>query len=389
MRAEQRSHISRRIESVHPSGIRKFFDLIASTAGGISLGVGEPDFLTPPQIRAAAIRSIEAGETHYTSNYGMIELRELIAERIERVRGVRYDPRTEILVTIGVSEGVDLALRATAEEGDEIIVADPSYVAYTPAIFFAGAAAVPVVADASTGFRLMPGAIEAAITPRTKGILVGFPNNPTGAVLEPEDLQGIAEIADRYDLLVYSDEIYDRLVYGGPHRSILDIPGMRERTIYLNGFSKAYAMTGWRVGYACAPAPILAQMMKIHQYTVMSGPTAGQYAAIEALKSGEPDVQRMHAEYDRRRKLVWERFNEMGLPCSEPRGAFYAFPDVRPTGLSEVEFSERLLVEEKVAVIPGSAFGAHGAGHIRACYANSYEQINEAMDRIARFVARL
>ena len=389
MTLAKRPLTSARVQEIPSSGIRRFFDLIASTEGAISLGVGEPDFVTPDHIREAAIKSIRDGETHYTSNYGILRLRERIAAHTLARRGVAYDPAREILVTVGVSEAVDLAFRATIDHGDEVVVADPSYVAYVPAVILAGGKPVPVAADASTGFRLRPAAVAAALTPRTRGILLGFPNNPTGGVLEAEDLVGIAALVREHDLLVYADEIYDRLVYGTAHRSILDQPGMRERTVYLNGFSKAYAMTGWRVGYACAPAAIIEQMMKIHQYTVMSGPTAAQYAAIEALEHGEPDVVRMVAEYDRRRKLVWSRFNAMGLPCHEPQGAFYCFPDVRGTGLGDEAFSERLLKEEKVVLVPGSAFGARGAGHVRACYATSYEKLEEACDRIARFVGRL
>ncbi|MSQ37898.1 MAG: aminotransferase class I/II-fold pyridoxal phosphate-dependent enzyme [Chloroflexi bacterium] len=380
---------SQRVRALPASGIRRFFDLIAATEGVISLGVGEPDFVTPDHIREAAIRSIRDGETHYTSNYGLHRLREAIAAQVERQRGVTYDPAREILVTVGVSEALDLALRASTEAGDEVIVADPSYVAYAPAILLSGATVVPVATDAAAGFRLRAADVARAITPRTRALLIGFPNNPTGAVLEPEDLAGIAALAREHDLLVYTDEIYDRLVYGAPHRSILDEPGMRERTVYLNGFSKAYAMTGWRVGYACAPAELLEQMMKIHQYTVMSGPTPSQFAALEAYTHGEDDVLRMIAEYDRRRKLVWSRFNAMGLECFEPRGAFYCFPKVSGTGLSDEVFSERLLQEEKVAVVPGSAFGEHGAGHVRACYATSYEKLEEACERMARFVGRL
>ncbi|MSQ37754.1 MAG: aminotransferase class I/II-fold pyridoxal phosphate-dependent enzyme [Chloroflexi bacterium] len=389
MTLAKRRLASERVQAIPSSGIRRFFDLIAATEGVISLGVGEPDFVTPDHIREAAIKSIRDGETHYTSNYGLHRLREVIAAQVERQRGVQYDPAREILVTIGVSEALDLALRASTDRGDEVIVADPSYVAYAPSIILSGATVVPVATDAATGFRLRAGDVARAITPRTRALLIGFPNNPTGAILEPEDLAGIAALAREHDLLVYTDEIYDRLVYGAPHRSILDEPGMRERTVYLNGFSKAYAMTGWRVGYACAPAELLEQMMKIHQYTVMSGPTTSQFAAIEAYVHGEDDVRTMVAEYDRRRKLVWSRFNAMGLECFEPRGAFYCFPSVSGTGLSDEVFSERLLQEEKVAVVPGSAFGEHGAGHVRACYATSYEKLEEACDRIARFVGRL
>ncbi|MEK7284820.1 MAG: aminotransferase class I/II-fold pyridoxal phosphate-dependent enzyme, partial [Chloroflexota bacterium] len=312
-----------RVSRIPASGIRRFFDLVAGVEGSISLGVGEPDFVTPERFREAAIRSIREGQTKYTSNYGILPLREAISEHTARLRGVTYDPTMEILVTVGVSEAVDLALRATLNEGDEVILADPSYVAYVPGIVLAGGVPVPVPTDEAHGFRLRPEDVERAITPRTRAILLGFPNNPTGAILERSDVEGIARLAREHDLLVYADEIYDRLVYGVEHRSIVSEPGMRERTVYLAGFSKSYAMTGWRVGYACAPGEIVEQMMKIHQYTVMCVPTAGQYAALEALRSGEPEVRRMVAEYDRRRKRMWERFNAMGLPCFEPRGAFY------------------------------------------------------------------
>jgi aminotransferase len=389
MTLAKRSLTSERVARLPASGIRRFFDLAAGKAGVISLGVGEPDFITPDAFREAAVRSIQEGKTQYTSNYGIVALREAIAEHTTKLRGVGYDPKSEILVTVGVSEAVDLALRATLNEGDEVILADPSYVAYVPGIVLAGGVPVPVATDEANDFRLMPADVGRAITPRTRAILLGFPNNPTGAVLEAEDVRGIAALAREYDLLVYSDEIYDRLVYRTPHRSILDEAGMKERTIYLAGFSKAYAMTGWRVGYACAPAEIIEQMMKIHQYTVMCVPTAAQYAALEAIRNGEADVQRMVGEYDKRRTRMYERFNAMGLHCFEPRGAFYCFPNVTSTGLSDGEFCERLLNEEQVVIVPGNAFGERGVGHVRACYAASMEKIDEACDRIEKFVARL
>ncbi len=385
----KRSLTNERVTKIPASGIRRFFDMVSGTEGSISLGVGEPDFATPDRIRAAATRSIDEKKTKYTSNYGIRELRDAIAEHTERLRGIRYDPATEILVTVGVSEAVDLALRATLNEGDEVILADPSYVAYVPGIVLAGGVPVPVATDEENDFRLLPRDVERAITPRTRAILLGFPNNPTGGVLDASDVAGIAKLAREHDLLVYSDEIYDRLVYGREHRSVVAEPGMKERSVYLAGFSKSYAMTGWRVGYACAPAEVIEQMMKIHQYTVMCVPTAGQYAALEALRSGEPDVQRMVAEYDRRRTRMWERFNAMGLHCFEPRGAFYCFPRVSGTGLGDEEFAARLFQEEKVVVVPGSAFGERGKGHVRACYATSMEKIDEACDRIARFVKRI
>jgi len=378
-----------RVARIPASGIRRFFDLTAGTEGVISLGVGEPDFVTPERFREAAIRSIREGRTKYTSNYGILALREAIAEHTAGLRGIRYDADREVLVTVGVSEAVDLALRATLNDGDEVLIADPSYVAYVPGIVLAGGVPVPVATDVATSFRLTPEAVRAAVTPRTRAILLGFPNNPTGAALERADVEGIARIAIEHDLIVYADEIYDRLVYGLEHVSIASLDGMRERTVYLAGFSKSYAMTGWRIGYACAPAEIVEQMMKIHQYSVMCVPNAGQFAALEALRSGEPEVQRMVAEYDKRRRVMWQRFNDMGLACVEPRGAFYCFPSVASTGLDDETFCERLLREEKVVVVPGSAFGERGRGHVRACYAASSEQIGEACDRIARFVSRL
>jgi aminotransferase len=350
--------------------------------------VGEPDFITPDRFREAAVRSIKEGQTKYTSNYGILALRKAISEHTAKLRGVQYDPEREILVTVGVSEAVDLALRATLNDGDEVVIADPSYVAYVPGIVLAGGVAVPVPTEEKHDFRLRPEDIEAAISPRTRAILLGFPSNPTGAVLTDGDLKGIAKLAEEHDLLIYADEIYDRLVYGVEHHSIIEFPGMRERTVYLAGFSKSYAMTGWRVGYACAPAEVIEQMMKIHQYTVMCVPTAAQYAALEALRNGEDDVRRMVGEYDKRRKVMLRRFNDLGLHCFEPRGAFYCFPNITSTGMNDEQFAERLLREEKVVTVPGSAFGERGRGHVRACYATSLEKIEEACQRIARFVGR-
>jgi aminotransferase len=356
----------------------------------ISLGVGEPDFDTPRHIVEAGVESLREGRTHYTSNYGTMELRRALAEHLERRYGVTYDPATEILITVGASEAVDLALRATCDPGDEVVLHEPSYVAYEPAVVFAGGVIRHVATRLENDFALDPGALEAAITPRTKAVFLGYPCNPTGAVL-PDDVQDeIARIVERHDLLVYSDEIYDRLAYGTyRHRAFSGLPGMRERTILMGGFSKAYAMTGWRVGWVCAPAPILEGMLKVHQYGIMCASTPAQDAALVALQDGEPDVERMVAEYDRRRRLVVDGFNALGLRTFEPRGAFYAFPEVTSrTGLSSDDFTERLLREEKVAVVPGSAFGPSGAGHVRACYATSYEGLEEALVRIGRFVER-
>jgi aminotransferase len=382
--------LAERVRAVPPSGIRRFFDILATMDDVISLGVGEPDFDTPERIVAAGVRSLHNGRTHYTSNYGTIELRRALAEHLERRYGVAYDPTTELLITVGASEAVDLALRATCDPGDEVILHEPSYVAYAPAVIFAGGAVRHVATRLEDDFALDPAAVEAAITPRTKALFLGYPCNPTGAVL-PDDVQdALAGIARRHDLLVYSDEIYDRLAYGSyRHRAFSALPGMRDRTILMGGFSKAYAMTGWRVGYLAAPAAILEGIVKVHQYGIMSAPTVAQDAALEALVGGEADVERMLAEYDRRRRLIVDGFNALGLRTFEPRGAFYAFPEVTTaTGLSSEDFAEGLLQEERVAVIPGDAFGPSGAGHVRACYATSFEGLEEALARIGRFVER-
>jgi aminotransferase len=380
--------LAARVEAVPPSGIRRFFDILATMDDVISLGVGEPDFDTPERIVAAGVRSLHAGRTHYTSNYGTIELRRALATHLENRYGVAYDPATELLITVGASEAVDLALRATCDPGDEVILHEPSYVAYEPAVTFAGGVVRHVATRLEDDFALDPAAVEAAITPRTKALFLGYPCNPTGAVL-PDDVQDrLADIALRHDLLVYSDEIYDRLAYGSyRHRAFSSLPGMRDRTILMGGFSKAYAMTGWRVGYMAAPAAILEGVVKVHQYGIMSAPTTAQDAALEAILGGEADVARMLAEYDRRRRLVVDGLNAIGLRTFEPRGAFYAFPEVTTaTGLTSEEFAQGLLLEERVAVIPGSAFGPSGEGHVRACYATSYEQLKDALGRIGRFV---
>jgi aminotransferase len=356
----------------------------------ISLTIGEPDFTTPEPITRAAIASLEAGETHYTANGGMIELRELIAANLLDRYGVAYDPRSELIVTVGASEGVDAALRATLDSGNEVIYHEPCFVAYAPCIELAGGTAVAVSTTDATDFRVTPEMIRAAVTPRTKGIFLGYPNNPTGAVLDREELVEIAEIADEHDLVVYSDEIYDRLVYGDhEHTAFSSLPGMRDRTVLLGGFSKSYAMTGWRIGYVAASADLMAGIAKVHQYGIMCAPTPAQFAAIEALRSGEAHVTAMHAEYDRRRRYIVDRFNAIGMPTFEPKGAFYCFPRVtEATGMDESTFAERLLEEERVGVVPGVAFGPSGAGHVRVCYATAYDQIVEAMDRIERFVGR-
>ena len=382
--------LAARVLAVPPSGIRRFFDILATMDDVISLGVGEPDFDTPERIVAAGVRSLHSGRTHYTSNYGTIQLREALAAHLERRYGVAYDPTTELLITVGASEAVDLALRATCDPGDEVILHEPSYVAYEPAVIFAGGVVRHVATRLEDDFALDPAAVEAAITSRTKALFLGYPCNPTGAVL-PDDVQDeLAAIVERHDLLVYSDEIYDRLAYGSyRHRAFSALLGMRDRTILIGGFSKAYAMTGWRVGYLAAPAAILEGIVKVHQYGIMSAPTTAQDAALEAIVGGEADVERMRAEYDRRRRLVVDRLNAIGLRTFEPRGAFYAFPEVTSaTGLSSEDFAQALLQEERVAVIPGSAFGPSGEGHVRACYATSYEQLEDALGRIGRFVDR-
>jgi aminotransferase len=352
--------------------------------------VGEPDFDTPERIVAAGVRSLHNGRTHYTSNYGTIELRKALAAHLQRLYGVEYDPMSELLITVGASEAVDLALRATCDPGDEVILHEPSYVAYIPAIKFAGGEVVHVATRFEDDFALDPAAVEAAITPRTKALFLGYPCNPTGAVLPDEVQEELAAIAERHDLLVYSDEIYDRLAYGSyRHRAFSSLPGMRDRTVLMGGFSKAYAMTGWRIGWLAAPAAIVEGILKIHQYTIMTAPTMAQDAALVAIVEGEPDVARMLAEYDRRRRLVVDACNAMGLETFEPRGAFYAFPRIDSTGLTDEAFTDRLLTEERVAVVPGSAFWPSGAGHVRMCYATSYEQLEEALRRIGRFVGRV
>ncbi len=382
--------LSERVRAVPPSGIRRFFDILATMDDVISLGVGEPDFDTPRAIVEAGVESLREGRTHYTSNYGTFELRKALARHLERLYGVAYDPATELLITVGASEAVDLALRATCDPGDEVILHEPSYVAYVPAVVFAGGVVRHVATRYEDDFALDPAAVEAAITPRTKALFLGYPCNPTGAVL-PEAVQDeLAAIAVRHDLLVYADEIYDRLAYGTyRHRAMSALPGMRERTILMGGFSKAYAMTGWRVGWVAAPAGILEGMLKVHQYGIMSAPTTAQDAALVAIVEGEPEVERMRAEYDRRRRLIVDGLNAVGLDTFEPLGAFYAFPRISSTGLDDETFAERLLMEERVAVVPGSAFGPSGAGHVRMCYATSYEQLGEALGRIGRFVERV
>jgi aminotransferase len=383
-----RQRLSERVRAVPPSGIRKFFDVIATMPDVISLGVGEPDFTTPPQIVEEGVRSLRAGRTHYTSNYGTLELRRALANHLERLYELSYDPESEICITVGASEALAVTMAALVDPGDEVILHEPSYVAYLPSIIFNGGTPVLVATSAQDAFELDPAAVERAVTPRTKVLFLGYPANPTGAVLDRDRLEALADIARRHDLLVVSDEIYDRLVYGDHrHVPIAALPGMRERTVTLGGFSKAYAMTGWRVGYACAPADLLEGLVKVHQYQIMSAPTTAQDAALVALQGAEHDVMRMVEEYDRRRRMFVGGLNEIGLPTFEPKGAFYAFPSIRPTGLSSEAFSERLLFDEKVAVVPGSAFGPSGEGHVRMTLATGYDQLQEALERIGRFVA--
>jgi aminotransferase len=380
--------ISEKVSALPPSGIRKFFDLLASMEGVISLGVGEPDFVTPWYIREAAIYSLEKGYTMYTSNKGTPELRAELARHLESHFGLTYNPDDEILITVGVSEGLDLAARAILNPDDEVIMPDPCYVAYPAAISLAGGTPVRVPTSVDNDFEITAEGIEACITPKTKAILIGYPCNPTGAVLPKKELEKIAELARRYNLLVISDEVYCRLVYGVEHTCLAGLPGMRERTILLNGFSKAYAMTGWRIGYAVCSKEIVGAMTKIHQYTMLCAPIMGQMAALEALKANDREVDTMVRDYDRRRRIIVKGFRDIGLPCFEPKGAFYAFPSIEETGMSSEEFAEKLLMEEKIAVVPGSAFGQCGEGYIRCCYATSLPEIEEALKRMGRFIHR-
>ncbi|HYG58740.1 MAG TPA: aminotransferase class I/II-fold pyridoxal phosphate-dependent enzyme, partial [Symbiobacteriaceae bacterium] len=353
-----RSFLNQQMAAMPPSGIRKFFDLVAQSKGIISLGVGEPDFATPWHIREAAIYSLEKSRTAYTSNWGMPELREAISENLRQWQGLNYSPQEEILVTVGVAEGIDLVMRAIAEPGDEVLIPEPCFVSYVPCAQMAGATPVTISLRAEDDFKLTPELLRAHITPKSKALMIGFPNNPTGAIMTREELMPIAQLAIEHDLLVITDEVYGTMTYGGEHTSIAALPGMRERTVVLNGFSKAYAMTGWRLGYACGPADIIGLMMKIHQYAIMSAPTPSQFAGLEALKMGSAERDKMTAEYDRRRRLMYHGFLEMGLPCFEPKGAFYIFPSIAPTGMNEHDFCMALLEEEKVAVVPGTAFGS-------------------------------
>jgi aminotransferase len=388
MTQKQLQLISERVSRLSPSGIRKFFDLLANMEGVISLGVGEPDYATPWHISEAAVRSLEKGYTMYTSNSGIPELRQETAKYLKEKYSIDYNPFGEILMTVGVSEALDLAMRALVNPGDEVIMPDPHYVAYDSCVILAGGEPVMVPTSQENNFEVDAADIEARITDKTKAILIGYPANPTGAVMGRQKLVDIAEVARRHHLMVVSDEIYARLTYGMEHTCFASLPGVRENTILLGGFSKAYAMTGWRIGYAVAPKEIIAAMTKIHQYTIMSAPTMAQVAAIEALKTGESNVLEMVEDYNRRRKFIVKGLNEIGLPCFEPKGAFYAFPSITCTGMTSEEFSEKLLMEEKVAVVPGAAFGACGEGYVRCCYATSLADIEEALNRMGRFVKK-
>jgi aminotransferase len=384
-----RNFISDRVAATPPSGIRKFFDIAATMKDVISLGIGEPDFVTPQPILQAGIDSLQRGETAYTSNSGTAELRTALSQHLHKLYKVQYDPADEIIVTVGVSEALYLVMTAVLNPGDEVIIPEPSFVAYGPEVTFAGGVPVAVPTYVKDNFQVTAETIEAAITPKTKAILLGYPNNPTGAVMTREVMLEVTAVAEQHDLLIISDEIYDRLVYGIEHVCVPALPGMRERTVLLGGFSKDYAMTGWRIGYACAPADILAAMRKVHQYTIMSAPTTGQAAALAALTpAGDRYVEEMRQEYDRRRRLIVDGFNTLGMDCFEPRGAFYAFPSIAKTGMSSDDFAMRLLDEEEVAMVPGDAFGASGAGFVRASYATAYEKIEEALNRLERFMRR-
>lgn len=379
--------LSPAVQSIKPSGIRKFFDIAAKMEDVISLGVGEPDFVTPWPIRESCVYGLEQGYTSYTANRGLPELREEIARHYADVYETHYDAATDILVTVGVSEALDLAMRALLAPGDEVLIPEPCYVSYQACTILAGGIPVAVPAKQKNEFRITPAELEEHVTPRTKVLLIGYPNNPTGAIMTREDLMAIADFAQKHDLIVISDEIYGDLTYGGEaHICFSSLPHMQERTLLLNGFSKAYAMTGWRIGYALGAPEIIAAMTKIHQYTMLCAPITAQLAAIEALRHGEKYMKKMVAEYDRRRRLIYEGFMKMGLNCFEPKGAFYIFPDITSTGYTSEEFAEKLLEAEHVALVPGSAFGDCGEGHVRCSYATSVDKISEALARIENFV---
>lgn len=380
------AHLSRVVRAMPPSGIRKFFDLVSEMEGAISLGVGEPDFVTPWHVREACIYSLESGDTHYTSNKGMPELRECISEMTMKDLGLEYDPGDQVLITTGVSEAVDLAFRATLNPGDEVIVPEPCYVAYTPDIILAGGVPRLVPTKLDDEFRLRPEDIIPAITEKSRALMLSYPNNPTGAIMTREDLEDLADVVVENDLLVVTDEVYAKLSYNGSHASFAQLEGMQDRTLILNGLSKSHAMTGWRIGYALGDPAIVGAMTKVHQYTMLCAPVMAQVAAIEAMKKGEDEMLHMRHEYDLRRRLFVSGLNRIGLNCFEPRGAFYAFPSVESTGLSSEEFAERLLKEQKVAVVPGNVFGQSGEGFLRCSYATSREELIEALDRMEKFL---
>ena len=384
-----RNPLADKVVEIKPSGIRKFFDIVSEMKDAISLGVGEPDFDTPWHIRDEGIYSLERGKTHYTSNAGLMELREEICRYLYRRQGLSYDPVKEVLITVGGSEAIDIGLRAMCNPGDEVLIPQPSYVSYEPCAVLAGAKPVIINLKAENEFRLTAQELEDAITEKTKILILPFPNNPTGAIMEKKDLEAIAEVILKHDIFVMSDEIYSELTYKDKHVSIAELPGMQERTILINGFSKAYAMTGWRLGYACGPREIIQQMTKIHQFAIMCAPTTSQCAAVEALKNGDGDVEQMRTAYNQRRRYLMNAFREMGLECFEPYGAFYVFPCIKEFGLTSDEFAERLLKEEKLAVVPGTAFGDCGEGFLRISYAYSMEQLKEALSRMNRFIQRL
>lgn len=384
-----RNPLADKVVEIKPSGIRKFFDIVSEMKDAISLGVGEPDFDTPWHIRDEGIYSLERGKTHYTSNAGLMELREEICRYLYRRQGLSYDPVKEVLITVGGSEAIDIGLRAMCNPGDEVLIPQPSYVSYEPCAVLAGAKPVIINLKAENEFRLTAQELEDAITEKTKILILPFPNNPTGAIMERKDLEAIAEVILKHDIFVMSDEIYSELTYKDKHVSIAELPGMQERTILINGFSKAYAMTGWRLGYACGPREIIQQMTKIHQFAIMCAPTTSQCAAVEALKNGDGDVEQMRTAYNQRRRYLMNAFREMGLECFEPYGAFYVFPCIKEFGLTSDEFAERLLKEEKLAVVPGTAFGDCGEGFLRISYAYSMERLKEALSRMDRFIQRL
>ena len=384
----QSTFISQKVDCLPPSGIRKFFDLLSTMKDVISLGIGEPDFVTPWHIREAATYSLEKGYTMYTSNFGMFELRQELASYMELHYGVSYHPEHEILITVGSSEGLDLSMRAIINPGDEVIIPNPCYVAYPANITLAGGVPIAILTTEENNFVIKATDIEARITKRTKAILLGYPSNPTGAVMPRSEASAIARLAEKHNLLVISDEIYARLVYGTEHICFASLPGMKERTILINGLSKSHAMTGWRIDYVAASYELIQALTKIHQYTMLCAPIMAQIAAIEALKNGESELEKMVQEYDRRRRLMLKRLNAIGLTCFEPKGAFYAFPAIKITGMTSEEFAEKLLIEEKVAVVPGTAFGQCGEGFVRCCYATSLDNIEEALRRIERFVRK-